>query len=248
MPYNLLMLTRMLERFGRIPVGVAISVLIGVVSFLLTRVIALIFDLPIHIGGTMISLFLPMAIAFPILLFIFRTISELAEAKARLEIVATTDLLTGVHNRANFIRLAEAALADAPDARPLGLAVIDIDRFKQINDTYGHLAGDQALRLVAETISASLRPDDIFGRFGGDEFILLLPDAALSEMEELCHRLVDEVHLLVVGPETAQTSLSATLGAAAAVPGAISLRELIGRADAALLEAKRLGGSQAICR
>ncbi len=173
-----------------------------------------------------------------------RTVKELVEARNQLLHLANFDALTGVPNRAYFIRLAEEALLEAPAAQPVGLVVFDIDRFKLINDTYGHLVGDEALRMIARTVQVHLREGDIFGRFGGDEFILLTPNTSSAEIQTLCHMLLTHIQTLSVGIQDVRTQLSTTMGVTSAVPSAVNLNDLIARADAGLLQAKRQGGGR----
>jgi diguanylate cyclase (GGDEF) domain len=101
---------------------------------------------------------------------------ELQRALAREAELARIDWLTGVYNRSYFYELAvrEFAIATRYE-RPLAIGMIDVDHFKQINDRYGHLVGDQVLRSIAQTIAHQIRTTDCIGRFGGEEFILLLP-------------------------------------------------------------------------
>lgn len=238
------MLQRWLEKFGHFPTVIVSTLSIGTASLALTVLINLLLGLELLPSGLVISFFLPLAIAGPILHYILRTVAELAETKFQLEKMATTDMLTGVNNRRQFITLAEEALLNASDAQPVGLVIFDIDRFKLINDTYGHLEGDEALRLIARTVSVQLREGDIFGRFGGDEFILLAPNTSAREIQSFCHILMNQVHTLTVGNKDVCTRMSATMGVTAAVPSAVSLNDLIARADSALLQAKREGGGK----
>ena len=238
------MLQRWLKKYGHFPTVIAVTLMIGTTSVVSNWLINLIFDLTLTLIGVLISFFLPLVIAGPILHYILRTVAELAETKVQLEQMATTDMLTGVNNRRQFITLAEEALLKAPEAQPVGLVIFDIDRFKLINDTYGHLAGDDALRLIARTVSVQLREGDIFGRFGGDEFILLAPNTSAREIQSLCHILLNQIQALSVGNKDVRTRLSATMGVTAAVPSAVSLNDLIARADSALLQAKREGGGK----
>ncbi len=236
------MITRWLYRYGTTTTCFIFALAIGLTSFIITYLIHVIFSLDAYIYDLLISLFLPMVIAPPILFFFFRTMIELNEAKTALEKLATTDSLTGVPNRAQFIKLAKEALAAAPPAQPVGLAVIDIDRFKLINDYFGHLAGDKALKTIAKTITSHLRPEDIFGRFGGDEFILLVPNASSTEINRIAQDMLQHIRDISIGQNGNQMPLSVTIGVTAGVPANASLRKLIAIADSALIQAKQAGG------
>jgi diguanylate cyclase (GGDEF)-like protein len=100
------------------------------------------------------------------------------------------DPLTGVGNRRAFFERGEQLLhRGAFDTRPTGLLLFDLDRFKQVNDTFGHHVGDQVLTTFCGTATAALRPDDLFGRLGGEEFATLLPYASLDEGLAVAERI-----------------------------------------------------------
>jgi diguanylate cyclase (GGDEF)-like protein len=151
---------------------------------------------------------------------------------------AVTDALTDLHNRHwldnMFRRRLERCLNDET---PASIVMVDVDRFKQFNDRYGHIAGDRALRLVAETLRNNFRPGDMVARFGGDEFCILLPGAEVEDARSCAERARWAV-AEAAGGDCGTITLSA--GVAAALPGD-SLELLIARADDALYRAK-LGG------
>ncbi|WP_051898184.1 GGDEF domain-containing protein [Sciscionella sediminilitoris] len=156
------------------------------------------------------------------------------------------DRLTGLLDRWGWEDRAERLLADRR-ALPQVLLIIDLDRFKEINDTYGHLAGDQILRTAAAGIAKGVRRGDIVGRYGGDEFLVLLPGDATQGCS-VAHRIR---HQLRVTPVTALDTdgepvivegLTASIGMATHTGAFHSpLPELLRRADGALLSAKRHG-------
>jgi diguanylate cyclase (GGDEF)-like protein len=156
--------------------------------------------------------------------------------------LAMEDTLTGMPNRGRTMELATAALqAAAAQQWPLTVAIIDLDHFKTINDRCGHAAGDYVLREFARLSRGSLRTGDILGRWGGEEFLLVLPDttldAALASVERLrVLALAIEVH----GAD-APVRVTFSAGLATTSDGARSLDEIIARADAALYEAKNEG-------
>jgi diguanylate cyclase len=153
---------------------------------------------------------------------------------------------TGLLTRAAWRRAAEAELARASRTlTPLALAMLDIDHFKQINDRFGHLAGDQVLRMAAETILSQLRPYDLAGRFGGDEVVLLLPETTARQAECVVDRVRGAVAsaaaVIGAGSVTVSAGISELGG------GATGLDGLLAAADAALYEAKRAGRNQIRC-
>jgi diguanylate cyclase (GGDEF)-like protein len=171
---------------------------------------------------------------------------SLAEGHARLlaqaqELArrASTDPLTGLLNRAGFSQAAERLLGD-PSLRPLWLIAIDIDRFKQVNDRYGHLAGDEALRQVAKVLRKTLREEDMLARLGGDEFVALLPARSREEVAVICDRLVTSVRRWSHSSDGSAPPLSISCGAAPA-ERAMSLEDLLAAADHALYAAKAQG-------
>lgn len=171
-----------------------------------------------------------------------RTEHDLRETQRQLRVLADTDMLTQVPNRRHFEELAGAALG-GPSMRAV-LMLFDIDHFKRINDSLGHAVGDDALRLVARCTREMLRTRDVLGRFGGDEFMLLLPGASVEDALLIADRLtrrIDEEHRAARSP----LRLSLSFGVAdiaAGEPLDVAQR----RADQALYEAKRQGRRRAV--
>jgi diguanylate cyclase (GGDEF)-like protein len=158
---------------------------------------------------------------------------ELAEIVGRR---AQIDPLTGVLNRQGInLRFTAELNRAARSHHPLSILLIDLDHFKAINDTHGHIAGDQALSQVTSAILAEIRAYDLLGRFGGDEFLVLLPDTDTAKAIEIATRVLNS-------PVTAHTPhpITLSIGAAQATPND-HLADLVERADTALYEAKRNG-------
>jgi diguanylate cyclase (GGDEF)-like protein len=174
---------------------------------------------------------------------------ENAVNRARLLRAGITDFLTGWHNRRYLQQRLKEELARAQRrAGSIACLMIDIDRFKSINDGYGHLAGDNALKEIAHRVESQIRSMDTAARFGGDELAILLPEAGAAEAAHLAER-IREVIAAVPFPLTAQIdrSLTVSVGVAAVSPGrhetdlkAVADR-LLADADAALYRAKALG-------
>ncbi len=169
--------------------------------------------------------------------------TELLTTREALREQATKDSLTRVWNRSSILeRLAgELARADR-DPRPLGIVLVDLDDFKKVNDTHGHYAGDIVLQVAAERMQGKIRKYDSIGRYGGEEFLILLPgcDEPTTRMqaERLRTYLADEK---IVIP-TASIPLTASFGCTSALPNTrLSAETLIRRADEALYLAKGLG-------
>lgn len=155
------------------------------------------------------------------------------------------DPLTGVENRASLEEHAIRELAKASRwGSSVGLMVIDLDRFKQLNDTYGHQCGDQALMELAYVLRWNVRAYDIVGRYGGDEFVILLPEAGDEEVEQVRKKLED--HSLSVSWNGEDVSFSISIGTASMVPSSGSRKEyresfakLFKTADTHLYQIKR---------
>ena len=154
---------------------------------------------------------------------------------------AMTDELTGLWNRRAFDEQLELHLTNWRDHRiPFSLVLIDLDRFKQINDTFGHVAGDQILAAAAAALRAALRRPDIVARFGGEEFAAILPFTPLATATNAVHKALQSVAGTVVPYENDVLHVTASGGLASIVPGEDG-ESLIRRADAALYAAKDAG-------
>jgi len=174
---------------------------------------------------------------------------ENAVNRARLLRSGFTDFLTGFHNRRYLHARLREELARAQRARQsIVCLMIDLDHFKRINDQYGHLAGDAVLREVASRIDAEMRISDTGARFGGDEFALVLSEAAITDGEKVAARVLHAVRHqpVVIGKSVAET-VTLSIGVAAATPGPgmrdykVLAERLMAEADAALYRAKSAG-------
>ena len=153
-----------------------------------------------------------------------------------LRLQALRDPKTTLLNMRGLRDAAEAELARAARfMRPLAVVVLDIDDMRGINNTHGHLVGDAAIGAVADAIRATTRDFDLCARFGGDEFVLVLPESTRDDAEALASRLQERVEDEAVGP----ARVTVSLGIAELAPGALTLDELLQCADAAMYEAKR---------
>ena len=167
--------------------------------------------------------------------------TELRQALERIRVLATRDELTGLPNRrhAQDLLTLEASRADRERA-PLCLCLMDIDHFKRINDTLGHAAGDQVLRLVARHAMLALRETDVLTRWGGEEFLLLLPNTALADAERVMQRM--RQRLGSDEPWRERPELRVTFsGGITAHRDDESMQETIARADVLLYQAKEAG-------
>ena len=170
--------------------------------------------------------------------------AAVAVNKAQLWDLAVTDSLTGIYVRRYFmVKLQEEVLRAERYDKPLAVVMADLDRFKKINDTYGHDAGDRALQAIAKFFQKNIRDVDAVARYGGEEFVMLIPDADQGAAFCLAQRLRKElakVNLDDLPP------ITMSLGIAAYPSDGTDIEELIKKADAAMYEAKRRGRDKAV--
>jgi len=176
------------------------------------------------------------ALILPLCSYIITTWKQ---REAELELLSKTDALTGVANRRHVIELLEHELRQARRYdRELSLAMVDLDHFKRVNDDHGHQTGDKVLIAAVDAIRRSVRDSDVIGRYGGEEFLLLLPNTdehGASEVAERCRRLISQARVGTIG-------ITASLGVASYPNAAIdSVDDLIHSADEALYRAKESG-------
>jgi diguanylate cyclase (GGDEF)-like protein len=169
---------------------------------------------------------------------------ELSEALATIRVLATVDELTSLVNRRHMNGVLEAEERRQGFADNTCIALLDIDFFKQVNDRHGHATGDAVLRCFSAAARASLRANDVLARWGGEEFLLLLPDAAPEDARAVLERMAEQVHAMTVpGLDGGRISFSAGLAARrAGEPSA----DAISRADDALYRAKQTGRNRIV--
>lgn len=170
-------------------------------------------------------------------------IADSLEMQRKYQRYATTDALTGLRNRGWLDDAFDREIKRSErDLLPLSLIMIDIDDFKRYNDGYGHLAGDQVLKTVANAIRRPLRPNDLIARFGGEEFAVLLPETTLENAAIIAERLrshVSKARLKMIGDGSVPKP-TISLGVATRSPGS-TLATLIAEADVAMYQAKHDG-------
>jgi diguanylate cyclase (GGDEF)-like protein len=171
----------------------------------------------------------------------------LQEYANRMEILATTDALTGISNRRQFFESGTRELLRARrHRRPLSLLLMDFDHFKQVNDTHGHAVGDEVLRTVTLHCQRILRQEDIFGRLGGEEFGVLLVEVASQGARDAGERLRKLVEELSIETQSGTLQITMSVGVATREDPDRSLDDLLRRADLALYEAKRSGRNRVV--
>lgn len=177
---------------------------------------------------------------------IFNRMAErIQQLHERLAERATTDELTGAYNRGYVMDCLQGEVRQAERGNPLSLILVDVDMLKELNDRCGHGSGDDALRVVAHALRSTLRESDIMGRFGGDEFLILLPDCAGAALSAALNRVHAELAALKVMCGRDGRTLPVTISAGGAVlQRGEAAQSFLGRADLALYEAKAGGRNQ----
>ncbi len=171
---------------------------------------------------------------------------ELMEKNKRLELLSITDGLTKLHNHRYFQdELARSFDNSQRYARPLSLAMIDLDFFKKINDTHGHAAGDDVLKVVAGLFRDSVRSTDLVARYGGEEFAVMMPETELDDAILFAEKIRELIESTPIETQAGVLRATVSIGVASIPHSAIpSSKELIVAADRALYRAKRNGRNQ----
>jgi diguanylate cyclase (GGDEF)-like protein len=169
---------------------------------------------------------------------------DLRSANRRLDELAGTDGLTGAYNRRRFLELATGE-RELAQSGPICIALFDLDRFKQVNDMHGHLAGDAVIRAAVQVIKQHSRKGDLVGRYGGEEFVLCLPGTRLVHALETAERIRDALAATIVTHDGQLISVTVSIGIAALLPDE-SIEQWLARADKALYEAKRNGRNRCV--
>jgi len=258
---------RRLERFSfhamrmlitGVPTGVAVSVITAVCATL-TMFGFLMFGAltDTEIGPYLqqmitVSIAVPMIVMIPFTSVAIRLIREFESERARAMALAASDSLTGLHNRRRLLEMLERDVGLARRMRrPLLIAMIDVDDFKSVNDEYGHATGDQLLRAIAATCLRCTRTTDVVGRWGGEEFVLLLPDTGAEGGLILLERLRTEVAATVIRDEAGNPLIrTISIGAIVLLPSVgrshtATVQQLLEEADRAMYRAK-VGGKDRV--
>lgn len=234
------MIRGLIQRYGAalVTAGVVVCSILG--SLALVIFLDLLIKRRVEAEDLIIAMIIPCALA-PLMTYGFIRLSQqLDRAQEQLRVLAEQDGLTGTCNRRHGLLLAEVEWERARrHERPLSLLILDVDHFKAVNDTRGHPVGDDVLRCIAESCHACLRKTDLLARYGGDEFLILLPETEAAGGREIAERIRWKLESRFF--DGGGLRLTASLGIASRSEGIATLEELIAAADAALYEAKSGG-------
>lgn len=158
---------------------------------------------------------------------------------AQMHVSSVSDELTGCFNRAHAFATLDTELRRARrNRRPLSIVMLDVDDFKRVNDDHGHLCGDAVLAAIGDTLRRTLRSSDVKCRYGGDEFLVILPETPIDGAEQVADHLRRAMERVEHEGRTRPFSIHVSLGVASAQPGEADVNQLVGRADAALYRDK----------
>jgi diguanylate cyclase (GGDEF)-like protein len=175
-------------------------------------------------------------------MLVYADVTDLVQHADQLKVLATVDGMTGLFNRRHFLSLAEIEWTRYQrHRRPMSLVLFDIDRFKSINDSFGHYAGDHVIMQIAEICRQQKRKSDITARFGGEEFLILLPETELVPAQRVAERLRRKVENSPIALASNVISTTISVGVAEVDPAMASIFDLIKLADKALYLAKDSG-------
>lgn len=171
-----------------------------------------------------------------------RDLIDAEEDKCALYDLAVTDPLTRALNRRAFFRFAEREVLRASRHRTaVSVILLDIDHFKPVNDIHGHAIGDEVLVKLARKITSGIRDEDLFGRLGGEEFALVLPETDVAAATQTAARLSDNVRGMLFDSPKGAFSITVSMGISCPAPGEGNILDALDRADKSLYRAKRLG-------
>lgn len=182
-----------------------------------------------------------------------QSVRQTREAHILLQKIAITDALTGVANHGYLVQRGNEELTRAQRSygvtgeKGLGCILLDLDHFKQVNDTHGHLTGDQVLHEFAQRLQTVLRPYDLLGRYGGEEFMALLPETPPDDTCKIARRMIDTIRQQPFKTDAGLLTITASCGTATSSETDQRLEDLLKRADDNLYCAKRSGRNRVCC-
>lgn len=239
------LINRFLIKRGLVKALFAITLFSVLLSVLLTySSIALIFGLPQERMSDylLIGAIVPSIVAPLVSFLLLKQILKINELEKKTRYLASIDSVTGLYNHRAFYESALITIQKAKlESENFHVLLADIDGFKQVNDTFGHLAGDLALKHIGSIITQALRDGDIAGRVGGDEFMICLPNTSRDAALKVGDRILKEVRQSDLIYDAKKINLSLSFGLSSIDDSAMAIDSIIKTADQALYRAKKLG-------
>ncbi len=231
-----------LRRYGTAKVTIGLTLISILLSLGITwGVNALLKGGPLG-EGLAIAIIVPLLIAPIMNVQILRLLLQLDEAEQRLQVLSHTDDLTQTYNRRYFMQYIDQEFKRTKRyGGTFSIAILDLDNFKEINDKWGHLVGDQVLRTLTNMLNASIRQADVCARYGGDEFIFLFPQTDKQQTEIWLHRIYETFATNSIQVDSLQIRVSFSVGVAVFDATLDNFDDLLRQADNALYGAKHTG-------
>lgn len=236
------MIRALIRRFGSLGVTLVASLLAIGASIGMTAAYSLL------LKGTILRVDLLLCVMVsatvsPLIIYWLATLSyELYQSEQRLSALSQKDPLTGAYNRRYFDEQAKVECARAHRyGQALTVLMLDLDKFKQVNDTHGHAAGDEVLKAVVRVGHRTLRKSDVLARYGGEEFVILLPHAGVTESTMLAERLRKAIEETVIPVDSLNLKVTVSIGASTLAEQESDITPMLARADQALYTAKANG-------
>jgi diguanylate cyclase (GGDEF)-like protein len=221
-------------------VGIAASVAVSLA-------IQALLDQPNYLRAAASAVLVPLLVAPPLIFWVAKTHYRLGASKRRIEELGRLDSLTGLANRGHFFRAAQDCLTLAErHGHHVSLLLMDLDHFKAVNDSLGHQAGDEVLRLSAASLKGAMRGTDLLARYGGEEFVALLPHTDREAALRLAGRLRRGLAASQAGAGGRGAPVTMSVGVAAASQFGYDLERLLAEADRAMYQAKSLGRDRCV--
>lgn len=251
---NVGVLAKSVARWGAVALALVYSLFPILLSVGIAEIAFRYFNVPLVPVTRLLPLIIPAIVAPPLFLILFLALKKLAEtqeslahANEEMRRLAYTDHLTGLMSRRHFLNAAERELRrTSRHGGALVFLMMDIDRFKSINDRYGHACGDAALQVFAEECGHHFRGEDLVGRMGGEEFAALLVVDGASDIRSVADRLRRSIGERTMASELGDFAMTVSIGIGTLRSGDDTLEALMERADKALYEAKRGGRNKVV--
>lgn len=238
----------LLRRYGVLRVTAVITLISILSSVTVTATILYFTEGAISPTGILIAIIVPLVLA-PISSYNNnKLVFRLDMAEQRLRLLSNTDELTGTFNRRYFFEQVtrEFERAKRYDHHHFSVAILDFDNFKDINDSYSHLVGDEVLKCAVGVCLANLRQMDVFARYGGDEFVFLFPDTSALQAQECLDRILAQISVAGFQHNECTIPIFISIGVADFQKSMLDLNEILREADFALYAAKHQGGMRVI--